>query len=177
MREGLNDENKSRLFILFLMKSLERPADFDGLFNLAMECGVNYFEFYDILGRHVADGNLALEEGTPPLYSLTGRGRDITDNLAHLLPGELRERGYAAALRARALGEGGFAYECSLTREGDAFRFTCGARCGGQRLMELTIYIGEEATARAAEATFNERPDVVYKGIYAMLTGNAKFLF
>jgi len=178
MREGLNDENKSRLFILFLMKNLEQPADLDGLFNLAMECGINYFEFYDILSRHLSDGNLALEEaGNPPRYTLTPRGREIADNLIHLLPIELRERGYAAAVRVRSLSEGGFVYECSLEREGESFRFICGARCGSQRLMELTIYIGEEATARAVEATFKSRPEVVYKGIYAMLTGNVKFLF
>jgi len=179
MPQELTNDNKIRLYILYMMDGLGEAMDYARIYELALAgAGVTYFDFTEIFGKMARDGEIEAAPGTgEPLYSVTARGRLIAENLSHLLPAPLRESGYAASVRARGTGGAAAAAGCTLTEEGDAWILSCRVGDAKKPLLEMNLRIGEQAVAEKAARLFGERADVIYKGVLAMLTGDAEFLF
>ena len=178
MRSDLSSENEIKIFILYLMNQIDHEIDYDNIANMTYESGyVGYFDFAEIFAKLVSDGNI--EEREDNIYHITQRGRAIAENLEHLIPAASKTKGTAVAARHSDLKKSGAVTSYVLEEEAGGYRFKCSIKDKkeNKEIFHVSLFIKDKTTAEKIAETFKQNPNAVYRGIYAMFTGDADFLF
>jgi len=178
MRSDLNGENEIKIFILYLMNQINHGVHYDDIANMTYESGyVGYFDFAEIFAKLVDDGNIENLEDN--IYHITQRGKAIAENLEHLIPSASKIKGTAVAARHSDLEKSGAVTSYVLEEESNGYRFKCSIKDKkeNREIFNVSLFIKDKITAEKISETFKENPNAVYRGVYAMLTGNADFLF
>ena len=181
MRSDLNSENEIKIFILYLMNQIGHGVCYDDIANMTYESGyVGYFDFAEIFAKLISDKNIAEPENN--IYIITQRGKAIAENLEHLIPPASKTKGTAVATRYADLRKSGSIVAYSLEEEENGYRFNCSIKDKNKKdenreTFHVSLFIKDKITADKISETFRENPNAVYRGVYAMLTGNADFLF
>ena len=82
------------------------------------------------------------------------------------------------ALRSLDFKRRGVKTECTVVPSTDgSAEFTCRVTEQGRQLFSTTIHCDCLARAQQMERTFRERPEAIYKGLWALLSGNVNCLF
>ena len=160
------------------MNQINHGICYDDIANMTYESGyVGYFDFADIFTKLKDDGNI--QETGDNIFNITQRGRAIAENLEHLIPTASKLKGTAVAARYYDLKKSGAVHSCTLEEESDGYRFECVIKDTKENIeiLNISMFVKDKATAEKISGTFKENPNSVYRGIYAMLTGNADFLF
>ena len=178
MQNNLNSENEIKIFILYLMNQINHGICYDDIENMTYESGyVGYFDFAEIFSKLIGDGNV--EETQNKIYNITQRGRAIAENLGHLIPSASKTKGTAVAARYSDLKKSGVDVSYNLEEEADGYRFKCAItdkKTNGE-IFHVSLFVKDKITAEKISETFRENPNAVYRGVYAMLTKDADFLF
>lgn len=185
MQSRLTNENEMKVFILYLLRSLKQRLTYDELVEMVQECGyIDYFDFAGIFSKLTEAGNISVTQpaGTPfgqAVCAITERGMTAAENLADLIPSKVRSKGLAAAARHLEFRRSGFEHSCLYEKvpNGDGYIFTCKITEGKNEQFSLSVRISELSAVQKMESVFNERPEAVWRGILAMLTGSADFIF
>ena len=178
MRNDLTAENEIKIFILYLMNQINHGVFYDDIANMTYESGyVGYFDFADIFSKLVDSGDV--EKNGENICIVTQRGRAIAENLEHLIPAASKTKGTAIAARYADLKKSGAVHSYTLDEESDGYRFKCTIKDKekNNEIFNISLFIKDKSTAEKISANFKTNPNAVYRGIYAMLTGNADFLF
>ena len=184
---GLNDENEIKIFILYLMNQVNYGVRYDEIENMTYESGyVGYFDFAEIFAKLAEDKNIEEHsENGESIYHITQRGKAIAENLEHLITPATKIKGTAVAARHSDLKKSGAVTSCVLEEENSGYRFKCSIsgkedkeeKEENREIFHVSLFIKDKATAEKILETFRQNPNAVYRGVYAMLTGNADFLF
>ena len=181
MRNDLNSENEIKIFILYLMNQINHGVYYDDIANMTYESGyVGYFDFAEIFSKLVGDGNInETEDNKDKIYHVTQRGKAIAENLEHLIPAASKIKGTAVAARYSDLKKSGAVTSYVLEEENNGYRFKCSItdKKENREIFNVSLFIKDKITADKIAETFRQNPNAVYRGVYAMLTGNADFLF
>jgi len=179
MRSDLNDENEIKIFILYLMNQINHSITYDDIENMTYESGyVGYFDFAEIFAKLISDQNIKELKDSIKTYTITQRGKAIAENLEHLIPSATKSKGTAVAARYSDLRKSGVETSYILKEEADGYRFKCSITDKtNSEIFHISLFVKDKTTAEKITAKFKESPNSVYRGIYAMLTGNADFLF
>lgn len=175
MRGGLTDENEIKIFILYLMDQIKHGVNYDDIAEMTYESGyVGYFDFADVFSKLVESGDVAALEKS--MYAVTPRGKAIAENLEHLLPAASKTKSTAAAARYSDLKKSGAVHSCTIEAEGGGYRVKCEIKEKNDEILHISLFVKDKATADKISGTFNKNPGAVYRGVYAMLAGDADFL-
>ena len=180
MRGGLKDENEIKIFILYLMNLINHGVCYDDIANMTYESGyVGYFDFAEVFAKLAGSGDVeeTKESEEKNIYNITQRGRAIAENLEHLIPSGPKTKGIAAAARYSDLEKSGAVPSYNLEEEENGYRFNCVIKEKNREIFNISLFIKDKPTAEKIAETFKQNPNAAYRGIYAMLTGNADFLF
>ena len=120
----------------------------------------------------------AFNENGDPLYSVTRKGRLVAEQLkCDILPSIL-DQSLTCALRYLDFRRRGVTVTCESERLQDqTFDVTVTLREQKKIILRTTINTDSEYHAQKMKETFHERPEVVYRGILALLTGTVGFLY
>lgn len=110
------------------------------------------------------------------LYEVTETGHRVAIGLGDSIMGSVRERSYVSALRHLSLKKKGATVEASSTPEGDAYTVTCTVTDKDGCALDLKVRADSHAQADRMTANFEERPEVVFRGVVALLTGDVDFI-
>jgi len=181
MRSDLKDENEIKIFILYLMNQFSHGLCYGDMENMTYESGyVGYFDFAEIFAKLIDSGDIEkIKENGKDIYNITQRGKAIAENLEHLIPAAPKTKGIAIASRYSDWKKSGALISHSLKEEGDGYRFECSIadKQKNSENFHISLFVKDKITAEKIAAAFKENPGAVYRGVYAMLTGNADFLF
>ena len=184
MRSDLNSENEIKIFILYLMTQANHGLYYNDIENMTYESGyVGYFDFAEIFAKLISSGDVEeIRENEKNIYHVTQRGKAIIENLGHLIPPASKIKGTAVSARYSDLKKSGAVISYSLEEEEDGYRFKCGITDKekteqNSETFHISLFVKDKITAEKITETFKENPNAVYRGVYAMLTGNADFLF
>ncbi len=118
------------------------------------------------------------EHTDPPAYVVTSTGRMIARGLSDdLLLTAVREKSYVSAMRHLSLEKRGAVWNHSLEKDGDGYVFHCSIRDCDGLAFRLDLRADSYPQAERMRMNFEDKPDVVYRGIVAMVTGNVNYLF
>lgn len=112
-------------------------------------------------------------------FEITPRGRHAAATLQSKLLHYIRDRSLKSALRRLQFSREGSGISTEQRkREDGRYDVTCIARDGsGSETLRVSIIADSEQRAERIRDTFNERPEHIYRAIFALLSGEANFLF
>lgn len=116
---------------------------------------------------------------TKDLYEVSETGRMIAKGLADdLLLAAVREKSYISAMRHLSLEKRGAVVDHRIEMVGDGtYIFHCSIKdCDGMAF-DLALRADSYLQVSRMRMNFEDKPDVVYRGIIALVTGNVNYLF
>ncbi len=169
-----------KIFVLYLMQNVGRPLSFVTLNDIVMQTDfVMYLDFAEAFHRMLDDGLVAEqgEENGDAAYVITEQGRMVAESLASDILSSILEKSLAAALRYLDFKKRGVTCACEYRRRADGrYDFSCSLVERGEVIFSTTVILDSETRARRLKENFYDRPEVVYRGVLALLAGNMNFL-
>lgn len=182
MGSQIGSMNNVKIFVLYLMKNINYPMDYVTINDVVMRNDYVMYLDFDEAFHQMLDGGLIVEDGKnerdEPLYSVTHKGRLIADQLkCDILPSIL-DKSLACALQYLDFRRRGVLVNCEMQRCSDqTFDVTVSLKEKDKVILSTTVNTDSEYHAMQMRKVFRERPDVVYRGILALLTGRVDFLY
>ena len=187
MLAPLKDKNDIKIFILYLLKNLNYPLDFNTISDIVVQDEfVNYFDFAECFAELLDCGNI---EQLPPnpdadgdkkgkeLYRITPNGITIAEQLQSSILNMIKEKSLKSAMRMLSFKSRGSDVSCSYTeREDGRYDLRCEVSENGSKILDLGLIIESKYQLDKMTYNFNERPEVVYRGIISLLTGDINYL-
>lgn len=111
-------------------------------------------------------------------YVVSDTGRLIARNLSeNILMSAVREKSYISAMRHLSLEKRGAVCDQTFERDGNGFMFHCSITDKDGVALDLSVKADTVNQLNRMRLNFDEKPDVVLRGIIALLTGNVNYLF
>ncbi len=182
MHSQLRDKNDIKIFILYLLRHIGYPLDFVSINDIVVQDGyVGYFDFVECFAELLETGNIvelpSEEEGKEELYEITPQGVHVADNLDSRLLSSIREKSLKSALRLLSFRERGAKVKFDFQpMAGGRFTATCIISEKEEELMNVTLTLESSNQLERIRHNFYDKPEVVYKGVLAVLTGEVNYL-
>lgn len=176
----LKEKDDIRIFILFLMRNIGYSLSYHDLHDVVTQDGfVNSFDCIECIDDLVEHGNVRkFSENGKNMYEITKQGSLVADELKSKLLGMIRERSLRNAFRLLDFKRKGSEIVCRCKNNFDTtYEITCGIIDNGQEKMMIKLHVDNDATKTRILHNFDERPEVVYRGVLALLTGEMNYLF
>ena len=202
MATQLKKEDEIKIFILYLLDKIGYPLDYPSIGSIMMQDGiVNFFDFAQCFFALVDAGHIReivtdkndraecdecieiddddaeYEPTSTVLYEVTDTGRHVARVLSDSLMVSVREKSYRSALRHLSFERQGAYVDHSYRPDGDGFLVTCSIKDHNGVVMDLTVRADSEYQLRRMLNNYSERPEVVFRGVVALLSGDVNYLF
>ena len=180
MQAQLKEKNDIKIFILYLMRNIGYPLDFANINDIVVQDGVvNYFDFAECFAELIETGNISEseDENGEKLYSVTEQGKHVSDNLQSELFMMIREKSLKSALRLLDFKKRGSQIKCKSRPQADgSYLLDCSIIESKEEVMKLTLKVDNKKQLDRMVYNFDQRPESVYKGFMAVLTGEVDYL-
>lgn len=182
MASPIGSMNNVKIFVLYLMRNINYPMNFSTINDIVMQNDyILYLDFAE--GFHqMLDGDLICEAGMDEngdtLYEVTKKGAVVAESLKTDLLPSILDKSLECALRYLDFKRRGITVDCTFERLSDrTFDVTFFVMEHGKTIMSTTINVDSEYRSRQMRKNFLERPDAIYRGTIALLTGKVNYLF
>lgn len=173
------DPNDIKIFILYLMKNVHRPLDFTTVSEISVQDGfVNYFDFAACFAELIDTGSIreSVKDGVPS-YDITEKGIMVVSELQSNIMNIIREKSLRSALRLLSFKERGSRISCDHEQIGDdKYIMHCEISEKDELVMKLSLEVDSKQMLDKMMYKFDEKPEVLYKGVIAILTGEVDYL-
>ena len=181
MRSPVGGINNVKIFVLYLMQNVSRPLDYVTLNDIVMQNDyVMYLDFAEAFHK-MLDDDLIAEAGEvegDTVYEITERGRNVAEMLHSDILSSILDKSLAAALRYLDFKKRGIEGHCNIQRREDGrYELYCELSERGDVIYSTTLVVDSADRANRMKENFYDRPEVIYRGVHAMLAGNMNFLF
>jgi hypothetical protein len=175
----LQKKSDVKIFILFLLRQLGRPLDYTTLNDVVVQDGVvGCFDFAECFAELLETGNIAeyrMQDGNK--YAITEQGWHVADHLQSELLPQIREKSLQSALRLLSFQARGAKLFCTLEpSEGGGCCLTCGITEAKGELFRVSLQVETRQQAEKMKLQFQEKPEMLYRGILALLNGEMSYL-
>ena len=182
MRSQVGGKNNVKIFVLYLMENINYPMDFVTLNDVVMQTDyVMYLDFAEGFGEMVDDGLVECvgkDERESELYFITEKGRVIAAELKSDLLDSILDQSLACALRYLNFRKRGVEAKCRIIpTENGKYKFECSLTEKGELIFKTEMTVDSQNRAERMKANFKERPETVFRGVNALLSGNVNYLF
>ena len=170
-----------KLFVLYLMQNVGYPLDYITISDMILQTDyVIYLDFAEAFADLV-DSDMVRAEGknkhNEDLFIVTDKGRIVCEEYGKSRTPIVLENALAAALRFLDFQKRDVKIYSSIEDTDDGrFWFVCGMIEKGVVIMENRALVDTRARAIQMEQNFRKRPEAIYCGTIALLSGNVNFL-
>lgn len=181
MASAVGGMKNVKIFVLYLMQNLGRPLDFVTLNDIVMQTDyIMYLDFAEAFGQ-MLDGDLIREAGEldgDKLYEVTEKGVCVAENLSSDVLSSILDKSLAAAFRYLDFKKRGIEAKCTTARRADGvYEVHSQLLERGKVLFSNILTVDSADRAKRMAENFRDRPEVIYRGVHALLAGNMNFLF
>ena len=170
-----------KIFVLYLMENVGRPLDFVTLNDIVMQTDyIMYLDFAEAFNKMLDDGLIAKagEIDGEETYDITPKGRMVAESLHSDILSSILDKSLAAALRYLDFKSRGIEARCETHRREDGrYDFSCALVERGEVIYTTTLIVDSADRAARLKENFHDRPEVIYRGVHALLAGNMNYLF
>lgn len=188
MPSPLREKNEIKIFILFLLDKIGYPLDYNTIGSIVVQDGiVRFFDFADAFFELLDAGHiriadqggqqLTLGQEGEELYEITDTGREVARVLGDNLLLSAREQGERSALRHLSLKRAGAAVDQSYDTLGDGFMYHCSIKDKSGETLSVNLRLDDRRQLERVQKNFADRPEIIYRGILALLSGDVNYIF
>ncbi|MBQ9427945.1 MAG: DUF4364 family protein [Clostridia bacterium] len=181
----LTNKNDIKIFILYLLQNIQYPLDFATINDIvAQNEYVNYFDFAECFAELLDMGHIVEEVTTDPktheestCYRISELGSDIVSQLQSNLLRSIREQSLKSALRLLSFRKRGAKVSCKTTEQDDGkYSIECTITEMDKEILHIHLVDDSRSRVERMRENFEDRPDVIYKGVMALLAGEVDYL-
>ena len=169
-----------KIFVLFLMENINYPLDFVSINDIVMQTDyVMYLDFAESFDELLSSDLIEYTEvDGEKYYTVTKKGSLVARELHSDILSTILDKSLEAAFRYLDFKKRGVEARCSSMRRSDGrFDLTCTLYEKKEKIFETTIIVDTENRVERLKEHYMERPDVIYRGMVALLTGKMSYLF
>lgn len=179
MQYKFKNKNDVKIFILFLLKHISRPLLYSELNDIVLQDElVSWFDCAECVNDLVKTGNVKTNLSAGGLtYEITPQGRMVSDSLESDIMGYIRTQGLKSAMRYLSFKEKGIRVAVTSSPRDDGrvdMMFTM--KENGDLPMEIKLIADNDYQARKMSYNFQNQPEVVYRSVLSLLSGDANYL-
>lgn len=180
MPRRINDDYHIKIYILYLFEKLVGPFSQQTVAEIVLWDGtVNYFVFMDCL-ESLKQTELLVVRGTgeqgEELYGISEKGSQLLESVENSLLEETKRKVLHSAARLLAYRKDGSEVHAEVLPEGEGYILHLSVADRRYPLLDMRVYLDHVEEAEYFKSRFDERADIVYRGVLALLSGDAKFL-
>ena len=176
----LTEKNDIKIFILYPLRNIGYPLDFTNVNDIMVQDEfVNYFDFAECFAELIDTGNVAesVNEDGVTVYSVTEKGKEVSESLESDLYMLIREKSLKSALRLLDFKKRGSFSKCSYKELPDGkFEFSCKIVECREEIFNCTIKVDNKKMLDRMLYNFDNRPETAYRGMISLLTGEIDYL-
>ena len=182
MGSQIGSMNNVKIFVLYLMKNINYPMDYVTINEVVMQTDyVMYLDFAEAF-HQMLEGELITENGQnelgESLYSVTHKGRLVAEQLKSDILPSILDKSLTRALQYLDFRRREITVDCESQRCPDqTFDVTVTLKEKDKIILSTTVNADSEYHALQMKKNFRDRPDVIYRGIIALLSGKVEFLY
>lgn len=175
----LTGKNDIKIFILFLLDSIGYPLSYDDVSEICVNDNfISYFDFAECFAELLQLNQIIeTKEGETELFSVSPLGHNVAENLQDKIFAPIRERAFRSALRILSFKRRAAEVGCTITERDGGYVVDCCVKENKAVLMSISLYVDSLERAERMKANFFERPEVIFKGLSALLACEVDYLF
>ncbi len=180
MGATISAKRNVKIFVLFLMENINYPLDFVSINDIVMQTDyIMYLDFAESFHEMLDADLIACEElDGEKYYYVTHKGSFVARELHSDILSSILDKSLEAAFRYLDFKKRGIEARGTYEARGDGkFDLTCSILEKGKQIFQTTIVVDTENRAIRMRELFMERPEIVYRGTVALLTGQMNYLF
>lgn len=172
---GLTTSYEIKMLVLYLFCTLKCNLTSGELNDILQENAlVNYFELSSAVSDLVRLGHLNMSDDTQTL-SLTQSGEESARNFEGSLPFSVKEKAVAAGIKFLARKKRDTENKVTITSEGASHKLNIKMMLDkNEDLLNLSLTVFDRSQAEVMKKRFLSDPELFYKGVLALLTGDMK---
>ena len=181
MHSQLRDKNDIKIFILHLLRHVSCPLDFVSINDIVVQDGfVGYFDFVECFAELLETGNvieLPTDEAGEELYEISPNGMIVAETLDSRILPTIREKSVKSALRFLSFRERGAKLKFDFEPlPNGRFVAKCIITEKDKEIMNVELTVESSTQLEKIRRNFYDKPEVVYRGVMAVLTGEVNYL-
>ncbi|NLW74246.1 MAG: DUF4364 family protein [Clostridiales bacterium] len=181
MSSPIGSKNNVKIFVLYLMENIGYPLDFVTINDIVMQTDyVMYLDFAESFNEMLDSGlieELKNRVGDPE-YVVTEKGRCVARELRSDILPSILDKSLACALRYIDFSRRGIEANCTIEpREDGRYDFNCSFEEKRNKIFRISLVVDSFDRAKRMKDNFINRPEVIYRGVFALLAGNVNYLF
>lgn len=175
----LRDKTDIKIFVLYLLRSIDLPLDFVTLHDIVVQDEfVGQFDFMECFFELCEmEAIEKTEKNGKDHYQLTPKGKNAAEALQSDLLRTIRERALRSARRFLEYQQNGCKTESEVIGlEGGKYKLIC--RCMDREgiYMETSVVVENKHKAELLKLHFDDRSEFIYNGIMSLLSGDMDYL-
>lgn len=195
MASPVGDKRAVKIFVLYLLENIGYPMELCTVSDIVMKSDyVLYLDFAEAFNEMLDAG--LIEEVSPPgsleggendgpgagapsgpFYAVSAKGRVVAEGLRSDILPSILDKALAAAMKYLDFTRRGISAECDITgAAGGGYDIRCRLTEKKRTLMSVDLHVDSMNRAVRMKKVFEERPEVVFRGVNALLSGNVSFL-
>ena len=170
-----------KIFVLYLLENINYPLDFATINDVVMQTDyVMYLDFaeafYQMLDMDLIE---KIDDGEGnELYLITAKGRCVARELKSDLLASMLDKALAKALQFLDFKKREVVARCTIEKTDDGrYAVICSFTEKKVCIFSQTLIVDTENRASRMRDNFYERPEVIYRGVVALMAGNVNYLF
>ncbi len=195
MQAPLKEKNDIKIFILYLLKNLNYPLDFNTISDIVVQDEfVSYFDFAECFAElldtetiemlHVSEGiaepsmdENGRSDNKSEYFKITEKGVVVVEQLQSNLLGIIKEKSLKSAMRLLSFKQRGADLKCTyVIREDGKYDLHCEVIENFEPVLQINLVVESEDLLHKMVENFNEHPEVAYRGVLAVLSGDINYL-
>jgi len=176
----LTEKLDIKVFILYLLKNIKEPLEYRIINDLVVQDDfVNYFDFTICFGELVECKQVEeIKDENTSYYTISELGEKAVENVEMRLFTSVREKAIRSALRLLAYYRTGKKISSEIEEADNGYYFVnCNIVNNSGLLMDVKVKVTEKYYAECMKNNFDERAEVIYKGVLALLAGDVNYFF
>ena len=182
MSSPIGGKKNVKIFVLYLMENINYPLEFSTLNDIVMQTDyVMYLDFaesfHEMIESELVEEACRSDAGDP-MYIVTDKGRIVATELHSEILSSLLDKSLECALRYLDFKKRNIKVSSKVEKRDDGrYDVICIINENGVEIMRNTVVVDTVNRAQRMEDNFRDHPEVVYKGVMALLSGNINFIF
>ena len=180
MSSPIGSMRNVKIFVLYLLENINYPLDFITINDVVMQTDyVMYLDFAEAFYQMV-DMDLIekIDDDGKELYLITDKGRCVARELKSDILAIMLDKALTKALRFLDFQKRQVVAKCRIEKTDDnRYAVICSFTEKEVCIFSQTLIVDTENRAERMRDNFYERPEVIYRGVVALMAGNVNYLF
>ena len=179
----LKNQNDIKIFILYLLMNVPRPLSYNELNDIVVQDElVSSLDFAECIAQLEDTGNVAFTPGSQGeegggTFRITDQGKTVASTLESEIAGYIRTNRLKSARRYLSFKDQGVKVSVStITQPDGRVKITFGLSEKENELLQISLQADNSYQARQMTLHFEEQPEIIYRSVLSLLSGDAGFL-